>query len=701
MKKYYGNYLGICINNQDPEFRGRVQIFIPHIMPALYEGWNQKGEDITIECVGNNLPNGLNSGIIEKLTKMLPWAEGAMPIIGTSVGGQYNPNSGNFNQTSIQEGQGDINLEAFSSLNLNDNLTKFIASIGARETSFNANEANSDYYNAVSTVPGQSYRNSNVARGVQQEGLTLEQAQAKYGDYGFFQTNQNDVEDAVRRGVPREIASAMNNGGGRGNYTVAQQTNAIAEYIKKYKPEAAAAASRGDWSTANSLLNGKWPSLPGGKSHRPANDAKANSFLNNGKIVLDLNSPATGPTPAGDVTSPFWQTQDAVPYTQQEPSQNATILSSSAASYIASTPWSAGFISYVARGGSSTFPGAGMHTSYATAVRNGSAPGWTALNPSTAQLQPGDIVIKNRGGNSLSYGGSWTGASHGDIVTSVTGGQARTVGGNVGNTVNVTNVNTNNGVITSSNYFAVLRPPTGDAAKIAANAEQEYSKWSTNNWKENSPEALNTISSYYAAGNLPTPAGGRASANFVDYPSPTQITPTDTAGMPAGVFAVPGPGAMLWVFFREGDPMFPVYFAASYGRNEWQNAYQASSQPLDYGNVSVMRTGAADVTISNSNLENPFTRHASYGGSYNEFNLHGQTQYTNGNKESYVNGRMNIQTSGRQYCNLQDDTKIVFGNNKTIIGNASQECLDTVEQLTQKVKQVNEKMLEGGNNAPT
>jgi hypothetical protein len=104
MKEYYGNYLGICINNQDPEFRGRVQIFIPHIMPALYEGWNQEGEDITIECVGNNLPNGLNSAIIEKLTKILPWSEGAMPIVGASVGGQYNPATGNFNQTAVPEG---------------------------------------------------------------------------------------------------------------------------------------------------------------------------------------------------------------------------------------------------------------------------------------------------------------------------------------------------------------------------------------------------------------------------------------------------------------------------------------------------------------------------------------------------------------------------------------------------------------------
>lgn len=162
---------------------------------------------------------------------------------------------------------------------VNQNFSNYVMSIGARETSFSAREANSDYYNQVETVPGQSYANSNVRRGVQQEGLTLEQAQARYGDYGYFQTNQADVEDAVRLGVPRDTASAMNNGGGNGNYTPQEQARATALYIQAYNPEAAAAASRGDYATANRLLNGKWPSLPGGRSYRPGNDACANRFL--------------------------------------------------------------------------------------------------------------------------------------------------------------------------------------------------------------------------------------------------------------------------------------------------------------------------------------------------------------------------------------------------------------------------------------
>ena len=36
-------------------------------------------------------------------------------------------------------------------------------------------------------------------------------------------------------------------------------------------------------------------------------------------------------------------------------------------------------------------------------------------------------------------------------------------------------------------------------------------------------------------------------------------------------------GQMVWVFFREGDPLYPVYFAAAYGEKEWANIRQHTS----------------------------------------------------------------------------------------------------------------------------
>jgi hypothetical protein len=87
MKQYYGNYLGICINSNDPERRGRVQIFIPHIMPTLYESWNKDGNDHSFTGLGDNIQDGLPSEVIERLQKVLPWAEAASPVMGSSSPG--------------------------------------------------------------------------------------------------------------------------------------------------------------------------------------------------------------------------------------------------------------------------------------------------------------------------------------------------------------------------------------------------------------------------------------------------------------------------------------------------------------------------------------------------------------------------------------------------------------------------------------
>ena len=59
MKSYYGNYLGVVITggDKDPEYRGRTQVFVPNIMPALYDNWNEDGQDITFEVIGQITKN--------------------------------------------------------------------------------------------------------------------------------------------------------------------------------------------------------------------------------------------------------------------------------------------------------------------------------------------------------------------------------------------------------------------------------------------------------------------------------------------------------------------------------------------------------------------------------------------------------------------------------------------------------------------
>ena len=81
MKKYYGNYLGIVIQNNDPLARGRVKIFVPHISPTVYKNWNEIPEDKKFKFLGANINSDLNN-IYEDLKKILPWSIGASPITG-------------------------------------------------------------------------------------------------------------------------------------------------------------------------------------------------------------------------------------------------------------------------------------------------------------------------------------------------------------------------------------------------------------------------------------------------------------------------------------------------------------------------------------------------------------------------------------------------------------------------------------------
>jgi hypothetical protein len=88
MEKYYGNYLGIVVQNNDPEHRGRVKIFVPHVSVTLYDNWNKDGIDKLFKFPGNE--NDLDKNVIDDVKAVLPWAEAAGPLFGGNASGRYN-----------------------------------------------------------------------------------------------------------------------------------------------------------------------------------------------------------------------------------------------------------------------------------------------------------------------------------------------------------------------------------------------------------------------------------------------------------------------------------------------------------------------------------------------------------------------------------------------------------------------------------
>ncbi len=94
MKKYYGNYLGLVIQNNDPDMAGKVKVFIPHISAMVYNDWVRTTNDKSIKFIGANLNEDITA-IIPNLKQILPWAECAAPLVGESSSGRFN----NFNLT--------------------------------------------------------------------------------------------------------------------------------------------------------------------------------------------------------------------------------------------------------------------------------------------------------------------------------------------------------------------------------------------------------------------------------------------------------------------------------------------------------------------------------------------------------------------------------------------------------------------------
>lgn len=87
MESDHNIYLGICCQNNDPEMRGRVKIYIPQLAPTI-EKLNTN-VDKFFNFIGKETNPQLNQ-VLEDLKNSLPWAEYAGPICGGNASGRYN-----------------------------------------------------------------------------------------------------------------------------------------------------------------------------------------------------------------------------------------------------------------------------------------------------------------------------------------------------------------------------------------------------------------------------------------------------------------------------------------------------------------------------------------------------------------------------------------------------------------------------------
>lgn len=86
---YTGIYVGVVVQNNDPENRGRVKVYVPHVNAAVYENWYNVKKNKSFRFAGRNIDSDLGD-IMSDLKNILPWADQASPIGSQAATGRYN-----------------------------------------------------------------------------------------------------------------------------------------------------------------------------------------------------------------------------------------------------------------------------------------------------------------------------------------------------------------------------------------------------------------------------------------------------------------------------------------------------------------------------------------------------------------------------------------------------------------------------------
>lgn len=190
--------------------------------------------------------------------------------------------------------------------------------------------------------------------------------------------------------------------------------------------------------------------------------------------------------------------------------------------------------------------------------------------------------------------------------------------------------------------------------------------------------------------------------------------------MAKGVFTYPAAGALLWVFFRNGDPNFPVYFAANYGEREWASAFRLGSDGAAYkpakktendvtstGGVMNLN-GVGGMRWEDTNVpEDPTKDQKSltlfgYDGSNMHFNEGYHQIFSKFDRRDSVEGDRWETTLGFKEEWVQGDSnEVTMGDVFVKIGNVSPPAVDAVTRIQQIIKECMEPVTQSSGSAPS
>jgi hypothetical protein len=184
---------------------------------------------------------------------------------------------------------------------------------------------------------------------------------------------------------------------------------------------------------------------------------------------------------------------------------------------------------------------------------------------------------------------------------------------------------------------------------------------------------------------LPRPSDAMVQSPPTDAFEKSVYTPGDYSETAGGSYSIPNVGAHVFVFFKRGNPCFPVYFASAHSSEEWQEIFK-DHYPTDYENSNSASEPYQNKHVLNSSkhtlelidtaeLEEVKLSHFS-GSNVQMTNEHNseyavQDKLTLVDKDKYETVKENTHTNVGKTVNLEvgETINVVVGEGTTIVVN--------------------------------
>ena len=178
----------------------------------------------------------------------------------------------------------------------------------------------------------------------------------------------------------------------------------------------------------------------------------------------------------------------------------------------------------------------------------------------------------------------------------------------------------------------------------------------------------------------------------------------DTTNLPKGAFSQPSVGALVWCFFREGNPLFPVYFAAAFRGNEFSGAFNGSSpgpgnDPSKTGddtyNRTVIASNKGGVIDFSEAKDNHGLKISGYSGGHVHFAQDHTMLYAPDDFYNQVDGhKFDVVLSNRETQTRGDSNTVIMGDYFIKVGDVTSAANhDVINNIKSMISQINEPML--------